>query len=237
MTIPTVADLNEDSPAGSDNINQGDNRIREYKTQNREILEVEHDYPTSGNSATAGQHKQVTLQESDGTAQVGSSGVCVLVAQTIGGKPELVYTDEDDDDVQLTKAGVAYPSQSTVLADWATIMALVYPVGSQYVNYTVATNPETLLGIGTWVAVTEKVTVGIGGAGIFSTLTTGGAKTVDLSHDHTGTTGTKAQTSTTSEAGGTGFTNAHNHTISSDGSEAQSIVQEFRTAYVWERTV
>jgi len=236
MTIPTVADLNEDSPAGSDNINQGDNRIREYKTQNREILEVEHDYPTSGNSATAGQHKQVTLQE-QADLGTGAADATILGSQTIAGKGELVYTDEDDNDIQLTKSGVAYPSQSTVLADWATIMALVYPVGSQYVNYTVATNPETLLGIGTWVAVTEKVTVGIGGAGIFSTLTTGGAKTVDLSHDHTGTTGTKAQTSTTSEAGGTGFTNAHNHTISSDGSEAQSIVQEFRTAYVWERTV
>ena len=38
----------------------------------------------------------------------------------------------------------------------------------------------------------------------------------DTTHTHTGTTGTKAQTSTTSEAGGTGFTGAHNHTISSD---------------------
>jgi len=103
MTIPSVS-ISESSPAGSDNISLGDNRIREWKTQNREILEVDHEYPSSGQSATAGQHKQVTLQEQ---ADLGTGAVSATIfgSQTIGGKGELVYTDEDDNDVQITTQG------------------------------------------------------------------------------------------------------------------------------------
>ena len=101
--IPTVA-LNENSPAGSDNIALGDNRIREYKTQNREILEVDHDYPSSGQSATAGQHKQVTLQEAADIG-TGAEGVPILGAQTVSGKAELMFTDEDNNDIQISSNG------------------------------------------------------------------------------------------------------------------------------------
>ena len=52
MTIPTVS-ISETTPAGSEALNLGDNRIREYKTQNREILEVNHVYPSSGQDADA----------------------------------------------------------------------------------------------------------------------------------------------------------------------------------------
>ena len=38
-----------------------------------------------------------------------------------------------------------------------TILALAYPVGSLYMNRTVATNPATLLGFGTWTAITDKM--------------------------------------------------------------------------------
>jgi hypothetical protein len=103
MAIPTVS-LSEKSPAGGDNIALGDNRIREFKTQNREILEVDHDYPSTGQSDTAGQHKKVTLQE-QADLGTGATGVPILGAQTIDDKPELVYTDEDDNDIQMTKAG------------------------------------------------------------------------------------------------------------------------------------
>lgn len=104
MAIPTVG-LDETKPAGTRSIKLGDDDIREYKTQNREVLEVDHDYPSSGNSDTAGQHKKVTLQEQDDLG-TGAEGVPILGAQTIGGKAELVFTDEDDNDVQLTSGGV-----------------------------------------------------------------------------------------------------------------------------------
>ena len=65
----------------------------------------------------------------------------------------------------------------------ATINALVYPVGSIYMNANVATNPATLLGFGTWAAYAEgRVPVGKASSGTFDTLNaTGGAETHTLS--------------------------------------------------------
>ena len=168
--VPIIS-WSETTPAGGDNIAQGDDKIREAKKQIREIINVDHDFPSSGQAADNGQHKQVTLQEQ---ADLGTGAVSatILGSQTIDGKGELVYTDEDDNDVQLTKAGVAYPSQSTTLADWATVMALVYPVGSVYTNSAVATNPATLLGIGTWVAIEGECIVGLEAGAEFDTLGT-----------------------------------------------------------------
>ena len=82
MSIPTVG-LNEDAPAAGNYIREGDDRIREYKTQNREIMEVDHVYPSSGQDADAGKHKQVSLVEA---ADIGSGaeGLPILGAQTEG---------------------------------------------------------------------------------------------------------------------------------------------------------
>lgn len=85
----------------------------------------------------------------------------------------------------------------------ATILPLVYPVGSVYVNASVATNPATLLGFGTWTAFgSGRVLVGVDTTQTeFDTLgETGGQKTVQA-HTHTGST---------SGAG------AHSHTIGSN---------------------
>lgn len=103
MSIPVVS-LDETAPAGSESLNQGDNRIREYKTQNRQVLDVDHNYPTSGQSADAGKHKKVSLLE-QADLGTGAEGKPILGAQTIGGKAELVFTDEDNNDIQLTNAG------------------------------------------------------------------------------------------------------------------------------------
>ena len=86
MTIPTVS-LDENSPAGNSNINQGDDRIREFKTQNREILEIDHVYPTSGQDATAGKHKQVSLIEQADLGS-GATGLPLFGAQTSSGAAE-----------------------------------------------------------------------------------------------------------------------------------------------------
>lgn len=45
----------------------------------------------------------------------------------------------------------------------AEVFESMYPVGSQYVNYTDNTNPATLLGFGTWSAIAGRVTVGYDG--------------------------------------------------------------------------
>jgi hypothetical protein len=71
-------------------------------------------------------------------------------------------------------------------------LSAVYPVGSIYINAGVSTNPNTLLGFGTWEAFgAGKVLVGLDSAdALFDTLEeTGGSKNATLvSHTHTPTT-------------------------------------------------
>lgn len=230
----------ESSPAGSDLINLGDNKIREFKTQVREVIDYDHKFDSSGQSEQTGYHRQVTLIEA---ADIGSgaTGYPILGAQTVNSKPELVYTDEDDNDVQITKAGVLKPSTSTVLADWAAILNLVYPIGF-VITLGVSTNPATLFGIGTWTAIAGKVIVGIdAGQTEFDALDeTGGEKTHTLtipeipSHTHSYLTsdnpnandsvGFFAAGSTQGTTGATGGGGAHNN------------LQPYIVKYVWQRT-
>jgi hypothetical protein len=82
-----------------------------------------------------------------------------------------------------------FGTSNTQLATTAFVQAALqalHPVGSIY-TATVATNPGTLLGFGTWVAFgSGRVMVGVGGA--FSAGATGGsADAVVVSHTHTAT--------------------------------------------------
>jgi hypothetical protein len=242
MTVPTVS-WDETSPAGSDNISAGDNRIRELKTQIREVVNVDHDFPSSGQDSGNGQHKQVTLQEQ---ADIGSgaTGKCVLGAQTVV-EPELVYTNESDTDIQLTNEGKLSFSSITAVADMTQLMGLIYPIGS-VITLGVSTNPATLLGVGTWTAITGKVIVGIAGSGTFDTLdATGGAETVDASHTHTvpassavwgATTAVEGKMNTSKQADLSDRSANTDAATSSGGSATQSTLQPYIVKYVWQRT-
>ena len=130
----------------------------------------------------------------------------------------------------------------------ATINNVVYPVGSVYVNATVATNPATLLGVGTWAAYGEgRVAVGKAGSGTFDTLgATGGAETHTLSeaelpsHTHSvtfprsNTSGGGVPVHPCMSAGDGGSVSA---TVSSTGSgNAHNNLQPYITVYMWKRT-
>ena len=178
--VPTTA-WSETTPAGSDDISQGDNRIRELKTQIREVVDVDHKFDSSGQDADMGKHNQCSFIEA---ADIGSGaeGLPILGAQTVSGKAELMFTDEDDNDVQITSGGKLY------MVD---ILNAIYPIGS-VVTLGVSTNPGTLYGVGTWTAIEGKVVVGIAGSGTFDTLdATGGEEEVTLdetmipAHTHT----------------------------------------------------
>jgi hypothetical protein len=85
-------------------------------------------------------------------------------------------------------------TSTTQLATTAFVTAAlqaVYPVGSIYINAAVSTNPNTLLGFGTWTAFgAGKVIVGLDAAdALFDTLEeTGGSKdAIVVSHTHTAT--------------------------------------------------
>jgi hypothetical protein len=80
---------------------------------------------------------------------------------------------------------------SSVAAAVSNLSQSIYPIGSIYINASVATNPSTLLGFGTWVAFgAGRVMVGLNSSdSLFDTLQeTGGSKDATLvSHTHTAT--------------------------------------------------
>ena len=248
--VPTTS-WAESSPAGSDLMSTVDNRIREMKTQVREVIGVDHDFPSSGQATDNGQHLRVTLQE-QADLGTGAVGTTILGNQTVSGKGELVYTDEDNNDVQITSGGKIYaPALAGVypaanVAALATMMNLIYPVG-YVVTLGVSTNPATLFGIGTWTAIAGKVIVGINaGDAEFDTLDeTGGAKTVTLTAAQSGV---PAHTHTfnvyeTEGAGslavnGTGFvgTDTTNANVAANAAEAHTNLQPYIVKYVWQRT-
>ena len=233
MSVPTVA-LNEDSPAGSAYIRGGDDRIREYKLQVREILAVDHNFPSSGQSAQAGYHKQLTLTEAADIG-TGATGYPILGGQTVSGKPELCYTDEDNNDVQLTSGGALAFSAT---ANKTALVNLLFPIGFIYIT-TVSTNPGTYLG-GTWAAFgAGKVLVGLNGADTdFDTAEeTGGSKTHTLttdempSHTHSGTV-VNATGSYSFAGGGLAVSSIG----STGGGSAHNNLQPYTVVYMWKRT-
>lgn len=243
MTIPSIS-WDETSPAGTDNIAQGDDRIRELKAQIREVVDVDHQFNSSGQDAANGQHVQVTLQE-QANLGTGAVNATILGSQTVSGKGELVYTDEDDNDVQITDTGslnaAALGGVYAVddLAAVANIMGHVYPVGCIYTNIT-GTNPATELGIGTWVAFgAGRVPVGYdsGDTDFDTAEETGGAKTFDNSHDHGGTTSGSIERGADSTITFNTNLSHHQHDISSAGSATQTIVQPYIVVHFFKRTV
>ncbi len=120
----------------------------------------------------------------------------------------------------------------------ATVFATFYPIGSYYFNETDSTNPATLFGFGTWVAVTDKFIVGHG-----STYTsTGGAATVTLSQANMPSYNLTVTAYANLNAGSnlrladnTGSTGTAS--ISSGGSNASfSIIPPYQAVYIWKRT-
>lgn len=132
--------------------------------------------------------------------------------------------------------GVTLTQVETLIAD---AKAALYPVGSYYMNETVSTNPATLLGFGTWVAVLDKFIVARG-----STYTsTGGAATVALiaanngPHTHNVTINDITDTGTTKAQGGENGASPTIATSSSGSGTPFSIIPPYQAAYIWKRTV
>ena len=126
-----------------------------------------------------------------------------------------IASKADSNDPTFTGTPLAptatYGTNTTQLATTAFVQAALqamYPVGSVYINATVATNPATLLGFGTWVTVGDgKVLVNQDtGDTAFDVLgeTIGSKDAITVAHTHT--------FSTTSDSGG-----AHSHSITDPG--------------------
>jgi len=140
-------------------------------------------------------------------------------------------------------ATTAYVTTAVAALNTAAINAIVYPIGSIYTNMAVATNPATLLGMGTWVAFGEgRVLVGKASSGTFDTLVaTGGAETHTLSiaeipaHTHSGTSQLSSQRNDALANQGR-FDSAGTATGSTGGGDAHNNLQPYIVVYMWKRT-
>lgn len=153
---------------------------------------------------------------------------------------------------------------TTTAALAAAVGALLYPVGSYYINETDSTNPATLLGFGTWTAVADRMIVGKGSGSFATAGSTGGAEThtltaaesglpahthtiTDPGHTHTVGGELAASSSTTrrqlggvqnnnisSQSSTTGITIDSNSAASA--SSALNLMNPYIVAYIWKRT-
>jgi hypothetical protein len=134
-----------------------------------------------------------------------------------------ISSKADSNDPTFTGTPVAptapFGTSTTQLATTAFVQAAlqaIYPVGSVYINATVAANPATLLGFGTWTTVGDgKVLVNQDtGDTDFDVLgETGGSKSSVSSHTHTFTTG--AESANHTHSGTTSaVSNDHTHNFS-----------------------
>ena len=159
--------------------------------------------------------------------------------------PKPLVNDATDEDLwggYINDGADLIDTQMKTNADATTLAVmgnLLYPVGTIYTNKSVSTNPGTLLGFGTWVAITDKFIVARG-----STYTgTGGAATVALAvtnlpaHTHS-MQGDQGSDSISDFAVNAGSNNGNTINTSSTGSgTAFSIIPPYQAVYVWERTV
>ena len=102
MAIPTNS-YDETKPAGTRDINLGDDDIREMKTQIREIIEVDHKMASTGQGTTWGFHNWVTHIVQTTVAAVADA--FRTYSKDVAGKAELHGKDEDGNEIQITNAG------------------------------------------------------------------------------------------------------------------------------------
>lgn len=101
MALPTIA-WDENNPLGSQAISLGDDRIREMKTQVREVVGVDHIFASSGSGGTTGYHNQLTLVEQASKPTTYTTNQIALYGKEVSSKTELFLVDEAGTEHQLT---------------------------------------------------------------------------------------------------------------------------------------
>jgi hypothetical protein len=187
------------------------------------------------------------LWKIDGTAVTSTAaelnlldGATLNVASVTATATELNYVDGVTSGIQSQLDALDTAIDNISVSD-------AYPVGSVYINASVATNPATLLGFGTWEAFgSGRVLVGVDtGQTEFDTLgETGGAKTHTLtiaempSHRHA------ISDTTDADNNGTGYIDVATYQYSGSteytdytgGGGAHNNLQPYITVYMWKRT-
>jgi len=105
MAIPTVS-WDETTPANSDDRYAGEERIREFKTQVRELIAVDHqmDYANGGQDTDWGWHNKLTLV-ARGVDPTFAEDSVIVYTKIINNIAEAFCVDEDSNIQQLTSSG------------------------------------------------------------------------------------------------------------------------------------
>ena len=235
-----IDSLNSSNPTASDAVSQGDDHLRLIKST------VKATFPNLSNAVTA-THTELNLLDGVTANTTELNYVDVATLGTVeASKAVTADANKDITGVRnLTCTGTLTASGLITLAD-------VYPVGSIYINATVATNPATLLGFGTWAAFgAGRVMVGIDSTDtdFDAAEETGGAKTHTLSISeipaHTHNQGSHDSTAGDGGAYNTEFIRDHSDTAdgpnvessSTGGGGAHNNLQPYIVVYMWKRTV
>ena len=176
-----------------------------------------------------------------------------LASPALTGTPTAPTASTSTDTTQVATTAFVQTELGTITA--AVVNALVYPVGSIYFNMAVSTNPNTLLGMGTWVAyATGQVLVGIEGSGTFDALdeslgaetSTTGSHTLSTSeipaHTHTSHDSNHTLTPTSTDTTAGEYGEYHSSTTGSTGGGgghthgSTPTLQPSKTLYIWKRT-
>lgn len=185
MSIPTTS-WDETAPAGSQSVSLGDDRIRELKTQLREIIEVDHIMSDSGQGATWGMHNKATFYNQGADPTAVADAFILFAKDSAGSKSELHFIDEDSNSVQLTSGGDFVGGMQYEVRLWSGLTANI-PTGWLICDGTNDTPNLT----DKFVRGTDSITVRPNGG-------TGGADSITLaeanlpSHTHTITVGNEA---------------------------------------------
>lgn len=101
MALPTVS-WNEATPANTDLFSEGDDRIRELKTQMRELFALDHIWESSGQGSAWGRHNTTTLQVQTSDPSAVEDTIILYSKDGDSGKAALYFIDEDSNTHQLT---------------------------------------------------------------------------------------------------------------------------------------
>ena len=231
-----IDSLNSSNPTASDAVSQGDDHLRLIKST------VKATFPNISNAVTA-THTELNLLDGVTANTTELNYVDIATLGTVeASKAVTADANKDITGVRnLTCTGTLTASGLITLAD-------VYPVGSIYINATVATNPATLLGFGTWAAFgAGRVMVGIDSTDtdFDAAEETGGAKTHTLTvnelpaHNHNNAAGISPAPNANDVdiTGGNGRTIDDNVTTdNTGGGQAHNNLQPYIVVYMWKRT-
>ena len=193
-----IDSLNTSNPGATDSVAQGDDHLRLIKST------IKNSFPNITGAMTA-THTELNLLDgcTANTTELNYVDVATL-GTAEASKAVTVDASKDSTGIRnLTVSGTI-----TIGSNTATTLQAVYPVGSIYMNATVATNPATLLGFGTWAAFgAGKVPIGLdSGDSDFNTVEgTGGSKdSIIPTHNHAAGTLVNASAGAHQHTTGTG---------------------------------